>query len=163
LVLASFAHLFVVAAQGLEGVFGNAALQRLQVGQPQQGVAHLQVVVQKAQRAAFFKAFQPQGGARQLDGHGVAVHAKNAAAHHFAQGVAVGLGGDGAFGRAQLGQLFGQAAGGGQQKVAAAAGGVDHADGQQGIHRLRGILRQALLDDGVERAADELCTRLSGV
>ena len=157
-----FAHLFVVATQGLEGVFGYAALQRLQVGQAQQGVAHLQVVVQKAQRAAFFKALQPQGGARQFDGHGVAVHAKDAAAHHFAQGVAVSLGGDGAFGRAQLGQLFGQAAGGGQQKVAAATGGVDHADGQQGIDRLGRVLRQALGNDGVERAADELLHQAVG-
>ena len=40
-----FAHVLVVAAQGFEGVFGNAALQRVQVGQPQQRVAALQVVV----------------------------------------------------------------------------------------------------------------------
>ena len=157
-----FAHLLVVAAQGFEGVFGDAAFQRLQVAQAQQGVAHLQVVVQKTQRAAFFKAFQPQGGARQLHRHGVAVHAKDAAAHHFAQGVAVGLGGDGTFGRAQLGQLFGQAAGGGQQEVAAATGGVDHADGQQGIDRLRSVLRQALGNDGVEGAADELLHQAVG-
>ena len=127
-----FADGFVVAGKRLERLFGDAVLQRLEVGETEQGIAHLQVMVKKAQGVAFFKTFQPQSGARQFDGHGIAVHAEDAAGDDLAHGVAVVLRLHRTIGGPQLGELFGQTARGGQQKMAAAAGGVDHSDGKQG-------------------------------
>lgn len=66
------------------------------------------------------------------------------------------------FEAAQLGQLFRQAAGSGEQEVTTSAGGIDNADGEQGLHRVSGLGGQALVDDGVECAVDELLHQAVG-
>ena len=43
-----FADGFVVAGKRLEGFFGDAVLKCLKIGEAEQGVAHLQMVVEKA-------------------------------------------------------------------------------------------------------------------
>ena len=160
------AHFPVITAQGLESVFGNAPGQSIQIGQAQQGVAHLQVVIQKVQRAPFFKSFQPQCHAGQLDGHGVAVHAIDAVCHDLTQGVTVVLRPDGplvpAGHTAQQRQPFRQTPGSGQQKVPTATGRVDDADGQQGCFRCCGAGSKPLLDDGFECTADQFLHQTVG-
>ena len=52
-------------------------------------------------------------------------------------------------------QSFRQAAGGGQQKVTAATGGVDDPDAEQCLNGSVRMFRKALLDDRVEGRMDQ--------
>ena len=160
------AHFPVITAQGLESVFGNAPGQSIQIGQAQQGVAHLQVVIQKVQRAPFFKSFQPQCHAGQLDGHGVAVHAIDAVCHDLTQGVTVvswkDTAGETIEIASQQGESFSQAPGRGQQEMATAASRVDDANGQNRLVWINGVRGQSLFDNWFERTANQFLYQTVG-
>ena len=101
------------------------------------------MVVDEAQRRIGRVGLQPQRHARQLQRHRVHVHAVQAVGDHVAQRVAVVVGcGLAAVAQQRVahlrthpGQVAGNAPRRGQQEMAAAAGRVDHADGQQRLHR----------------------------
>ena len=70
----------------------------------------LPVVIEERQGPSLLEALQPERGAAQLQGHGVAVYAEDAMGDHQAQGLAVVLGLDGALRAAQRGQALCQTA-----------------------------------------------------
>ena len=104
---------FVVAFDGGEGFVGEAGGDEVGGG-AEQAVAVADVVVEEAEGFAGIDGFQPEGDAAELDGHRVDVHAVEAAAGDFAEGVAVVVGADGTVGGAEFGECFGEAAGGGE-------------------------------------------------
>jgi hypothetical protein len=89
------------------------------------------VVIEEAEGLAGIDGFQPEGDAAEFDGHRVDVHAVEAAAGDFAEGVAVVVGADGTVGGAEFGECFREAAGGGEQEMAGAAGGIADGDAKQ--------------------------------
>lgn len=105
----------------------------IEVGDADQGIAADQVMVEEAERPAFLEAFEPEREAGQLQGHRVAVDAVDAVGDDLAQRVAVVLRAHGTLGSAQRGQPLGEPPRGGEQEVAAAAGGVQHRDGEDGV------------------------------
>ena len=78
---------FVVAGEGLEGVVGQAVGEDARGG-AEEAVAALDVVIEEGERFAGLGGFEPKGDFAQLDGHGIHVHAVEAVADDFAQGVA---------------------------------------------------------------------------
>ena len=150
-----FADLFVVAAEGFVGFVGDALFEQFAVIEPHQGVAALDLAIQKPQRFAGLQGFEPEGGFAQLHGQGVEVHTVDAVAYYLPQGVAILLlGGLATFGEI-WGEVFGDLAGCREQKVARSAGRVDDAKAQQRRHGIVGC-GQTLFDDGDEGGADEL-------
>jgi hypothetical protein len=91
------------------------------------------VVVEEAEGLAGIDGFQPEGDAAEFDGHGVDVHAVEAAAGDFAEGVAVVVRADGTVGGAEFGEFFREAAGGGEQEVAGTAGGIADCEAQESL------------------------------
>ena len=127
LLLQRRADLAVVAFDRGEGGVGQAFGEQ-GGGDAEQGVADADVLVEVGQRLAGFQGFQPERDLGQFGGHRVDVYAVDAAADHAAEGLADlgvrGLGFAGFLG----GDALGDAAGGGDEEVAGAAGGV--ADGE---------------------------------
>ena len=121
-------------------------------------------MVEEAERPAHRVALDPQGHLAQVHGQGVLVHRVDTVPHHGAESAPVGERGGFFFARLYLGQLAGDAAGGGQQEVAGAGGGVAHPQAQQRRHFLRLGLRfgQAFLHDGDQGAFDQLAHQLRG-
>jgi hypothetical protein len=70
---------FVVALDGGEGVVGEAGGDEVGGG-AEEAVAGADVVVEEAEGLAGIDGLQPEGDAAELDGHGVDVHAVEAAA-----------------------------------------------------------------------------------
>ena len=93
-------------------------------GGAEEGVAALDMVVEEGERLARVHGFEPEGDLAELDGHGVDVHAVYAVGDNFAEGVADSGEGGGVFAGAVGGDLAGEAVGGGDEEVAASAGGV---------------------------------------
>ena len=123
---------FVVAFDGGEGFVGEAGGDEVGGG-AEQAVAVADVVVEEAEGLAGIDGFQPEGDAAELDGHRVDVHAVEAATGDFAEGVAVVVRADGTVGGAEFGEFFRETAGGGEQEVARAAGGIADGDGEEGF------------------------------
>ena len=130
LLLQGGADLAVVAFDRGEGGVGQAFGEQ-GGGDAEEGVADADVLVQVGQRLAGFQGFQPERDLGQFGGHGVDVDAVDAAADHAAQrgphdrvgrlGVAGLLGGD----------PLGDPAGGGDEEVPGAAGGVADGEAEQ--------------------------------
>ena len=125
-------------------------------GDAEQGVADADVLVEEGQRLAGFQGFQPERDLGQLGGHRVDVDAVDAAADDAAQ-----RGPDDGVGRLGLagflgGDALGDPAGGGDEEVAGAAGGV--ADGEVEQRRdpfLGGSVRAGLVEQRVERGVEQ--------
>ena len=155
LLLQGGADLAVVAFDRGEGGVGQAFGEQ-GGGDAEEGVADADVLVQVGQGLAGFQGFQPERDLGQFGGHGVDVDAVDAAADHAAQrgphdrvgwfGVAGFLGGD----------PLGDPAGGGDEEVPGAAGGV--ADGEAEQRRdpffCRSV-RAGLVEQGVERGVEQ--------
>ena len=122
-------------------------------GKADDGVAALDVVVEKVERLAGIVGLQPEGDLAEFDRQRVQVHAVDAVADHVAHGGTEG-GGRGLFlAGADDGQFGGDAPGRGQQDMAGAAGDVGDAQGEQ---RLLGFgLLELVGDQVVERMLDE--------
>ena len=123
---------FVVALDGGEGVVGEAGGDEVGGG-AEEAVAGADVVVEEAEGLAGIDGLEPEGDAAEFDGHGVDVHAVEAAAGDLAEGVAVVVGADGSVGGAEFGEFFGEAAGGGEEEVAGAAGGIADGEAQESL------------------------------
>ena len=117
------ADLLVVALDGREGLVGEPGGNEFR-RRAQQAVADPDVVIEEGERLAGFQGFQPQAHPAQLDGHGVDVHAVEAAADDVAEGGAGGLGAGFLLAGAGRGHAPRQAMGGGDQEVAGADGRV---------------------------------------
>ena len=97
----------------------------------EQGIADPDAGVEEAERLAGFQRLQPQGYLCQFGGEVVDVNAVETAAGDFPQGVLdFGRGGL-VFAGAELGQSLGDAAGGGDQEVPGATGGIADGERQQ--------------------------------
>ena len=156
----------VVAFDGGEGVVGQA-LGEQRRRDAEQGVADADVLVQVRQRLAGLHGLQPERDLSQLGGHGVEVHAVDAAADHAAQRSADhGLG---RFGLAGFlgGDPLGDPAGGRDEEVAGAAGGVADGEAPAGPRpalpgfRARSLVQQRV-QRGVEQALDQRGRRVVG-
>lgn len=88
------------------------------------GVAALDVVVEKIEWLTRIVRFEPERYLAEFDGQWIQVHAKNTSADHIAHGRAKGDGRWLLFTRAYGGQCRGDTAGGGQQNMARAAGNI---------------------------------------
>ena len=151
---------------GVKAASGQAFGQQ-RGGDAEQGVADADVLVEVGQRLAGFQRFQPERDLGQFGGHGVDVDAVDAAADDSAQrcpdhgvgrlGLAGFLGGD----------ALGDPAGGGDEEVAGAAGGVADGDVQQrrdsflGGRVGAGLVEQRV-ERGVEQALDQRGRRVVG-
>ena len=82
------------------------------------------MVVEERERLAGLQGFEPEIDLAEFHGHGVDVHAEDAVADHIAEGLSVGFRGRLFVAGANGGQTLGDAVGGGNQEMAAAAGGV---------------------------------------
>jgi len=137
------ADLLVIALDGLEGVVGDAALHQGRGGS-EQAVAAADVMFQEGQRPAGLQGLQPEVDFAQFHGHGVDVHAVDAPADHVAQGVLDGFGCGFVLAGADGGESLGDAVGGGDEEVAAAAGGVADFDRKQGFLGEQGVRNEGV-------------------
>ena len=144
---------FVVAGQGLVGGVGNAVCQHAQVNQAQQGIAAANLPIQKTQGEAGGHRLDPEGHTGQLHSHGVLVHPVETATGHVPQGRAEVRQPWGAVG-ADAGQAGGQATGGGQQKVARAAGRVQDGELEERRGGVGGF-RFGAVQNGVKGAVQQ--------
>ena len=130
LLLQGASDLAVVAFDRGEGRVREAVGEQ-RGGDAEQGVADADVLVEVGQRLAGLQCLQPEGDLGQFGGHRVDVDAVDAAADHAAQRCA-----DHGVGRLGLagflgGDALGDPAGGGDEEVAGAAGGVADGEVQQ--------------------------------
>lgn len=91
------------------------------------------MVVEEAEGLAWIDGFEPEGNAAEFDGHGVEIDAVEAATGDLAEGVAVVVGADGAVWGFDFGEFFCEAAGGGEEEMAGAAGGVADTQAQESM------------------------------
>ena len=152
-------HVLVVVAEGHERRVGDVVAQQLRGG-AQQCVADAEVRVEERERPVGVEGFQPQRHLGDLDGQVVEVHAVDAAFDD------VGGGGPQCGGRgfgvagAHGGQRGGDPAGGGDDEMPTAAGGVDDGEVQQ---RLFGIgCPNRLVDQRVQRLVEHQRDQFGG-
>lgn len=145
-----------VAAEGFEGVGGNAVGELFEIQDAEKSVSDLEVVVEEGKRLAGLVGFDPEGGAGEFNGHGVAVHAVDTVGDDIAEGVAVGFAGNGVPLGPEFGKSFSDAPGGTQKEVSGAAGGVDHLEVEEGLLGLRGVVAEGLGDDRIESGVEEV-------
>ena len=91
------------------------------------------MVVEEAERFAGDMGFQPEGDLAEFYGEWIEVHAVDAVFDHIADGLAVGGGAGLVIAGADDGEGHADAAGGGEQDVAGAAGDVGDAQGQEAL------------------------------
>ena len=93
----------------------------------------------------------------KLDGHRIHIDAVDAVANHVAEGLALSFRWRLLFPRPHGSQSFGDAMRGGDQKMAATAGGVNHLQLEDRGLRLRLLcsLQQDRIESGVEQAGDQ--------
>ncbi len=149
---------FVVARDGREGLVGDTLLDDVESEDADEGIAASDVVIEEGEGLALGVGFDPEGDATELDGEGVLVHAIDAVSDDVADGFADAFGGGLVLVGSDAGELLAQAACGSQQEMTGAAGGVNDADGEEGL--LLGFCGvgalEALAHDGFEGGADEL-------
>jgi hypothetical protein len=121
----------VVARQSLEGFVGHAAFGFLTPGKADDGVAALDVVVEEVERFAGVVGFQPEGDLAEFHRQRVQVDAVDAFADHVADGGCGRRWARAVPRRCDDGEFGGDAAGGGEQDVAGAAGDVGDAQVEQ--------------------------------
>ena len=85
------------------------------------------MVVEEIEGFARRVGFQPEGDLAKLDGERVEVHAVDAVADHIANGFTEGGGAGLVIAAADNGEFRGNAAGGGEEDMAGAAGDVGNA------------------------------------
>ena len=118
---------FVITGEGFEGFVGDAFFEFVAGHEADDGVAAFDVVVEEIEGFAGRVGFQPEGDLAQLDGKRVEVHPVDAVADDIANGLAEGGGAGLVVARAEDGEFGGNAAGGGEEDVAGAAGDVGNA------------------------------------
>jgi hypothetical protein len=124
---------FFVAAGRLEGLVGDAVFEHVEVEDADEGIAAADAVVEEGEGFAVAMGFEPEGDAAQFDGEGVFVDAVDAVGDDVAGGFADPFRGGFVFAGADFGQFLAEPAGGGEEEVAGAAGGVEHSDAQKGV------------------------------
>ena len=120
----------VVVAEGDERGVGDVVFEQRRGG-AEQGVADAEVGVEERQGAAGVEGFQPQRDFGDLDGQVVEVDPVEAAFDDVGGGGADGGGAGFGVAGADFGQRGADAAGGGDDEMSAAAGGVDDGELQQ--------------------------------
>lgn len=123
----------VVAGEGLEGFVGDAFVEFLLMDEADDGVAALDVVVEEAERFTGDVSLQPEGDLAEFHGEGIEVHAVDAVFDDVAYGLAEGSGAGVVVAGADDGEGHGDAAGGGEQDVAGAAGDVGDSEAKEGL------------------------------
>ena len=113
------------------------------------------MVVHKGEQTTRLVPLQPQGETRQLHGKGIEVYPIDAVRHDVPEHPAVGLRPHRAVGRAQGRDALRNTPRGGEQKMPAAAGGVDDGHLHQGLRGTRWILPDDALHHRLERAFDQ--------
>ena len=154
----------VVAGQGGEGFVGHALVQFLAADKADDGVAALDVVVEEVERLAGDVGLEPEGDLAEFHGQRVEVDAVDAVADDVADRRAVGARRGLLLAGAHDGQLGGDAAGGGQQDVAGAAGDVGDAQGEQSAvsgSRLLESLGDQMVEGVLDQRLDEFVRRCS--
>jgi hypothetical protein len=143
----------VVIRQGGEGFVGHAAFGFLAPGEADDGVAALDVVVEEVERFAGVVGFQPEGDLAEFHSQRVQIDAVDAFANDVADGGTESRWAMAALRRCDDGEFGGDAARGGEQDVAGAAGDVGDAQVEQRLGGVRGLERVG--DQVVERVLDE--------
>ena len=160
--------LLVVAVERRERGVGQAGGEQRGRG-AEQGVADLDVGVEEAERPAGLHALQPQADLGQLGGHRVEVDAVDAAVDHVVHGVLLvddrrlGVTAAAAAG-SHRGEPSGDALGGGDEEVPAAASRIADREREQrglGVGGLFGLVEQGV-ERGVEQAVDQRRRRVVG-
>ena len=146
----------VIAFDGLEGVLGDAPLNEVGRG-AEEGVSVSDVSVEEREWSSRLEGLHPEADLAQLDGHGVEVHAVDAASDDVAQGALHVWGAGFEAVAADLGESVGGAACGGDEEVSRAAGGVHDGQGQEGVFGGWGLASAVKdgFEGGVEEAIDE--------
>ena len=109
----------VVAGEGGIGVVGDAIEEGFEVEDAEDGVAAGEVGVEDGGGLSGDEGFEPEGGFGEFEGKGVEVGAVDAVGDAVAEGGAEGGSGeDVVVAGADLGEAFGDAAGGGEEEVA---------------------------------------------
>ena len=153
----------VVAGERLVGLVRDAVLQHVVVEDADQAVAAADAGVEEGERLAGLEGLDPERHLAELDRERVAIDAMDAAGDDLAERVLeLDLGG--CAGAAELGDAGGGAAGGAEQEVAGAAGGVEDRQAQDRGDRVRGVARLGGVQDRVEGGIQqELHERFGGV
>ena len=137
----------------LEGFVGDAALEFVFMGEADDGVAAFDVVVEEVEAFAGDMGFEPEGDFAEFDGERVEVHAVDAVADDIADGFTKGQRAGLVFTGADDGEFGGDAAGGIEEDVAAAAGDVADAEEQERL--LLVLFLELVPDQIIERVLDE--------
>ena len=147
----------MVAGDGVVCAVGDAFFEHGEVEDADEGVAVLDVVVEEGEGEAGGVCFDPEGDFAEVDGERVLVDGVDALLDDVAQGLAaLALVGFGA-GGADAGEFGGDPAGGGEQEVAGAGGGIADAEVEQRPLLFRGRWGgvEPLAHDGDERGIDQ--------
>ena len=163
LLLQGGGDLLVVALQRYKRLVRHPLCEQGRGG-PDKRVADLDLGVQEGERTPWVEGFQPQRYLRQLRGERVQVYAIDTAPHYVTQRFADALRWRLRVAGADRGDPLGDPAGGGDEEVAGATGGV--ADGEREQRRLGvGLAFGAVehgVECGVEQAVDERGGRVVG-